>query len=100
MVDSRQCVGAGGSDRQVKMTIKPNDQVSVKIPMRGRDPMVKLAPVVSITGDTARVYFRDNRTSRDVPIQQLQPVSSRFGGRAAVEISPIARGINESFLRR
>lgn len=74
--------------------IRVNEQVSVRRKIR-TGTLVRIGSVLSIDAEagTAIVHFPVDQTSATFPVEQLEPTSSRFGGRARVQISPLNRTI-------
>lgn len=76
--------------------IKVTDQVVYMKPYINRTRLVQIGTVVSITGSNALVDFPGTSS---VPkritlrLDQLEPVSKRFNGRALVDINPVTRQI-------
>lgn len=76
--------------------VKVNDQVTVRTPTRNRTTIIESGTVLSITGKTALVSMQGPmgskiRTHRRISVDQLEPVSSRFTGRATVSPNPVRR---------
>jgi len=74
--------------------IRVNEQVSVRRQMRN-GTLIRIGSVLSINAEagTAVVHFPVDQTSASFPVEQLEPTSRRFGGRARVQAVPFKRGI-------
>jgi hypothetical protein len=78
------------------MDMRVNDQVVVRRPMlHGRgSSLIKHGTILAFAdnGKSAVVSFPADKTRSTIPIDQLEPATSRYG-RARVQVDPIRRTI-------
>jgi hypothetical protein len=73
--------------------MKQGDQIILRTRMRNGDNLIRLGTVVSIHSSKATVFIPADNVRKTVPLNSLELASSRFGGRARVEINPVRRRI-------
>lgn len=69
-----------------------NDQVIVKKKIRTGN-LVRFGSIVKLDGDKALVQFPIDHSQAVIPVAQLEKTSTRFGGYARVQPSPVMRSI-------
>lgn len=72
--------------------MKVNDQVMVRRQINS-GTLVRIGSVLRMDVDagTATVHFPIDHSSAVFKVEDLQPTSSRFSGRARVQLNPVSR---------